>query len=289
MNCRAVRTLLSAYIDGELTAAQAASVEAHLDQCSACQTALAELKSQDLVLRAVLAKPIAVSPLLTQRVISEVQRRQAEKAQARFGFFRLPFAKPALLAAAVLALIVISVFAFSPKSARVVAVQGKPLCSTASHTGWNHLRSGMRVSDGTRVKTAIGEMATIRWPDGSEVVIGAQTDATALPESKPSGVVLNRGLIYARIRPQQLGFYVRGPQATATVLGTEFWLEARGNATSLFVIRGKVRFANAAGQVVVTRWKKSTAVAGRAPSPLQPTSPLDANSFWWLRHSQPRR
>ncbi|MGC8834197.1 MAG: FecR domain-containing protein, partial [Armatimonadota bacterium] len=176
-----------------------------------------------------------------------------------------------------------------PKQARVVAVQGKPLFSTADRTAWEDIRSGMRVSDGTRVRTARGEMVTIRWPDGSEVVMGAQTDATVLPESKPSGVVLDRGLIYARIRPQQLGFYVRGPQATATVIGTEFWLEARGNATSLFVIRGKVRFANAAGQVVVTRWKKSTAVAGRAPSPLKPTSPLDANSFWWLRHSQPGR
>ncbi|MGC8834945.1 MAG: anti-sigma factor family protein, partial [Armatimonadota bacterium] len=65
MNCRAVRSLLSAYIDGELTAAQAAGVEAHLARCSECQGMLIELKSQDLVLRAVLTKRIADSSLLT--------------------------------------------------------------------------------------------------------------------------------------------------------------------------------------------------------------------------------
>lgn len=62
---------------------------------------------------------------------------------------------------------------------------------------------------------------------------------------------LEQGRVTAQVRAQQGGrFAIAAPQATATVLGTVFTLEAAGAATRLAVAEGVVRFAPASGPVV---------------------------------------
>jgi len=189
-----------------------------------------------------------------------------------------------LVAAAII--IAVSVFAAQSRSVRIVGTQGKPDYAVQGRADWRSVSVGLRVGQGTRLRTDRAEMLTVRWPDGSEVVLGPNSQATMLPNDQPSRVALDRGQVYARIRPQQIGFTVQAPHASATVVGTEFWLETHRGATTLYVIRGRVRFANSQGAIVVTRWRKSTAAANKPPSPQEPTSPLDAHSFWWLRHSR---
>lgn len=286
MDCTKVRELLSPYIDGELDHARTRLLEAHTRQCSACARELHQFRAQDRRLRAVLTKPVPSSPWMAERVLAEAQRRRRRPLARLRAALGRPVFRPVLGAAVAAVLTAVSVFAVQSRSVRIVGAQGRPDYSVQGRAGWRGAPVGLRIAPNTRLRTDRAEMLTVRWPDGSEMVLGPNSEMTVLRNEKPSRVALDQGQVYARIRPQQIGFTVEGPQASATVLGTEFWVEAHGGATTLYVIRGRVRFANSQGAVVVTRWRKSTAVANKPPSPQQPTSPLDAHSFWWLRHSR---
>ncbi|MGQ9523314.1 MAG: FecR domain-containing protein [Armatimonadota bacterium] len=285
MDCTKIQELMSPYIDGELDPTRARLLEAHTRQCRACAKELEQFAAQDRRLRAVLTRPVPSSPWMAERVIAEAQRRRRPLGRVR-GVLRLPALRSALAAVAAIAVVGVSVFAVQSRSVRVVSVQGKPDYALESQAGWRDASIGLRVGQEMHFRTNRAEMLTIRWPDDSEVVLGQNSQASVRPSGGPAQVVLDEGRVYARIRPQQVGFTVQGPQASATVLGTEFWVEAHSGATTLYVIRGRVRFANSKGAVVVTRWRKSTALENRPPSSLQVTSPLDAHSFWWLRHSR---
>jgi anti-sigma factor RsiW len=57
----------SAYADGELSAAEVAALEAHLDTCAACRTRIAALKGERLLLREVLAADDELVPIPAMR------------------------------------------------------------------------------------------------------------------------------------------------------------------------------------------------------------------------------
>src|SRR5262245_33935333 len=57
----------SMYADDELTPAEAATVEAHLESCAACRARIGALRSERAALRALLATPAAVAVPRFQR------------------------------------------------------------------------------------------------------------------------------------------------------------------------------------------------------------------------------
>jgi anti-sigma factor RsiW len=104
MRCVKVATMLSAYLDGELTPSDAGGVEAHLDGCKACRQRLDSLRRlQDLL--AELPAP-AVPGGFTLRVVAEVRTgtrfsapHRARSTVRRYG---LPVARAAAMAAVML-------------------------------------------------------------------------------------------------------------------------------------------------------------------------------------------
>jgi len=106
MNTDVFTDRLSEYLDNELSAAERASVEAHLDACSACRTTLEEL-------RAVVARAAALPDSPPDRELWSGVAAQIAKPGARISPFRraisarLSFTLPQV-AAASLALMVLS-------------------------------------------------------------------------------------------------------------------------------------------------------------------------------------
>jgi len=106
MNTDVFTDRLSEYLDNELSAAERASVEAHLDTCSACRTTLEEL-------RAVVARAAALPDSPPDRELWSGVAAQIAKPGARISPFRraisarLSFTLPQV-AAASLALMVLS-------------------------------------------------------------------------------------------------------------------------------------------------------------------------------------
>jgi anti-sigma factor RsiW len=57
MNCRGIHPKLYLYVDGELEAAEMVAVSAHLKECAACRTLLAELEQENELLGAAVSAP----------------------------------------------------------------------------------------------------------------------------------------------------------------------------------------------------------------------------------------
>lgn len=77
MNCNEIRNLLSAYSDGELTAAEEKEVKAHLDGCADCQKQLARLSVLHKALRTMEAPPVPEG--LCDRVLAAATAPPAKK------------------------------------------------------------------------------------------------------------------------------------------------------------------------------------------------------------------
>ena len=89
MSCQLYQTELSAYLDGELPATQAARLEAHLRVCPHCQGELSELSGISAYIRSA-ANGLQVSREFDQRVLRAVgyfqiagQQRRAAKSRLR--------------------------------------------------------------------------------------------------------------------------------------------------------------------------------------------------------------
>lgn len=88
MNCDSIQKLIALYSEGDLGAAQATTVEAHLLSCAACQSFLNELEASQAMVKALAAETLdpASFDRVRQRVMEEVSRAQ----MARTPWWRLP-------------------------------------------------------------------------------------------------------------------------------------------------------------------------------------------------------
>lgn len=86
MDCRAIRKLLPASVDHQLTPDEQRNVDAHVQSCSACREELADLRATVAHLRNV--EQIEPPPWLTQKIMTRIR---AEAAQAPKSFWERVF------------------------------------------------------------------------------------------------------------------------------------------------------------------------------------------------------
>ncbi len=95
--CRLIQRDLSSYLDGELPAARAARLEAHLRTCQRCREEIAALEGINDQIRAV-SHDLQVSQDFDQRVLRAVGYYQVTRAQRQ----RKPLTKPLVVVALIL-------------------------------------------------------------------------------------------------------------------------------------------------------------------------------------------
>lgn len=118
------------------------------------------------------------------------------------------------------------------------------------------LRKGfrVRVADEVRVGDAAGCSATLRCPDGTQLILAR--GSRVIPGIGLGGgkmIRFARGELAARVssQPPDAPMTIETPQATATVIGTDFDLATDDVKTRLEVREGLVRLARADGLAVV--------------------------------------
>ncbi len=95
--CRLIQKDLSSYLDGELPAARAARLEAHLRTCQRCREEMAALEGISDQIRAA-SRHLQVSRDFDQRVLRAVGYYQVTRAERR----RKPLTKPLVVIALIL-------------------------------------------------------------------------------------------------------------------------------------------------------------------------------------------
>jgi len=123
---------------------------------------------------------------------------------------------------------------------------------------------------GDRIRVPAGVSAAVRYPDGTRLGAGPDSDVTLEGGAGAAKrVTLRAGALDADVAPQPEGLpmVLVTPQAEITVLGTSFSVAVEGGATRLDVTVGKVRLTQSAGggSVEVASGQFIVAAAGSPP------------------------
>lgn len=219
---------LSAYLHGELSAAERDRIEAHCEQCAKCRAALDEIR-----LGARFASTLSVS--------SADELTWTELQQPRHAFTRRRRMPQLALAGAVLAAALIVVF-----YARTHA----PIAPSWEVSG---VRGMSRLRPGEVFQTDASSEAQIKIANIGQLTIDPNTRIRLLrTQPDQHRIALDRGRVEATTWAPPRLFIVETPSATAVDLGCKYTLEVQDDGSSLLhVTLGLVALDGGSGETVV--------------------------------------
>lgn len=256
--------LIAAYLVGELADAERLQLQELLRHDPAARQRFARLCRDDVVLREV----ARTAPSSQRRERTATPRRGRRIASPRLvrGRRRVS-AIPLWTMAALAAGLAVAVIVLMQPRQSVVPSSSATMVAEILSAGDSSLVDGRPLVAGERLAagvtlTARSDVSVRLLADGSELTLTA--GARVRLAAGEVRAHLEQGRITARVAPQRTGrFTIVAPQASATVLGTVFTLDADGVATRLAVDEGLVRFAPLTGSVVeVSAGAGATADAG---------------------------
>ena len=176
----------------------------------------------------------------------------------------------------------------APAPATVVAVSGA-VRVTLPDTAERALRAGEQLAAGAMLVTGADSSATLRFADGSQLVVqpGARVVLDSVSVYAGGGMVdtrlrLQQGRVEVGANPRRVPgsrLQVITPSAVAAVRGTRFRVAADTDATREETLEGEVNLAAGGRQVAVAEGQGSLAEAGKPPRPpvaLLPASDVSA-------------
>jgi hypothetical protein len=304
-DCTAMRDLLPAYLDHELSPDQRSALERHLEACPACQEEARLLRQDERLLRVTVGSPVAVQDRVTDRVWAAIRQEEERNTVPRTPWFAPVLRRLALSSGApgvatrpfawgfggVAAVAVLLMVLFTrshslgPTDLQVASLAGPAFWHSSSTVAWQPLDIGTVLHAGDSLKTGEGRVSA-RWKDGSRMELGPNGEGRVLRLFP--GLELKSGKVWAQIKQHpsaDIPFTIRSPQATAQAMGTQFVVEAQPvrHATALLVIEGAVRFFNMKGSVTARDWSRTEATDTAGPTAPIPVSPLAPNSMWWIK------
>lgn len=127
------------------------------------------------------------------------------------------------------------------------------------------------LSPGQLVSVGPGDPAELKFPGGVVARVAGGTRFSVSPRE----ILLQQGKVRVSVKPGIGDFAVRGPDASAHVIGTEFEVEANGDGTTVSVHEGKVEVRApgaepvkvGAGEVVSAARRTPGVIAAGRPAP----------------------
>ena len=195
MKCRQAQQLLSAYLDGELAAAQAAALETHLPACSACRQELEALRAISESLGEILRRVEPPADLL-DRVMARVREIQAAGPGARWRAAENPAWKKLAVGVGLAAGIGLAALQIGRAGVELPAPGGpvKPPAVAVDHAAKPASEAGQEVSgerplsaaEPTRVKAAAPQVGgNTGHGDEAVVTVRPGTQAPRVAEARP--------------------------------------------------------------------------------------------------------
>lgn len=126
---------------------------------------------------------------------------------------------------------------------------------------------GMEISPGNVLLTGRFGNMSILLPDYMILKMDEETEFRYLgPEGGGNNGVLHKGKVWLRGRSRDAQFGISSPTATATIRGTEWYMEvARDGTTTVGIIDGSVRVANQFGSILLGAQEAAVVKPGAAP------------------------
>ncbi|PYQ62980.1 MAG: hypothetical protein DMF53_11685 [Acidobacteria bacterium] len=216
--CDDFRSLIPAFVRGELSPARALLVEDHTRSCVPCRRALREAREGK-----------AAQTLIP---------RKAANSNAKVVWMGLA----AVLAIALgfgLVMLVQDRMAGGAKMARIDSVEGT-LYRVAGDSS-RMIRPGETIDEGEEVRTAKGSTALVRMADGSLIEMSERAGFSLDASRKGNTIQLERGRIIVRAAKQHdRHLFVATRDAQVSVVGTIFAVNSGTKGSRVSVIQGEV-------------------------------------------------
>ena len=226
--CDDFRSLIPAYVRGELSPARALLVEDHTRSCIPCRRALREAREGKAAPR---------------------QTRTAARPVNRAVWMSLA----AVLAIALgfgLVMLVQDMMAGGTKMARIDSVEGT-LYRVAGDSS-RMIRPGETIDEGEEVRTAKGSTALVRMQDGSLIEMSERAGFSLDASRKGNTIQLERGRIIVRAAKQHdRHLFVATRDAQVSVVGTIFAVNSGTKGSRVSVIQGEVHVQQGAKLAVL--------------------------------------
>jgi hypothetical protein len=218
--CEDFRSLIPAYLRGELSPARALLVEDHTRSCVPCRRALREAREGH--------KEVAARPA-------------AARSWARDRRVWMPLA--AVLAIALgfgLMVMIQEMLAGGARMARIESVEGS-LYRVAGDSS-KALGAGETIDEGEEIRTAKGSTALVRMADGSLIEMGERAGFSLDAGRKGNTIQLERGKIIVQAAKQRnRHLFVATRDALVSVTGTIFSVNSGTKGSRVSVVEGEVR------------------------------------------------
>ena len=268
MNCDDIRTSLSARRTGDLDPRNTVEVDRHLQSCPACssesrdeQSALALLKSID---------DVYASPRVWDRLSRETRTPAfaSPDGSLRRGTRKLTMTAPLKIAAAAGILAAAFSFAF----VATTALRPARVATIASVGPGSPFEPGHAIRANEPLVTPTFALLTL--PDVGTLKLNRDTKIVF---ASPRRVRLERGELFASIKPDVRNFVVESGGSEIAVHGTRFGVRS-GDVSLVYVIDGKVEVSGPRGRVTLTGHQMVDVGS--------PARPLEDDALRWLAASE---
>ncbi|HZK89716.1 MAG TPA: FecR family protein [Stellaceae bacterium] len=167
----------------------------------------------------------------------------------------------------------------SAASGEVLALSGSPVIETGSQK--RAAAVGDSVETGDTIDAPEDTKVRLRMNDGSIVTIAAGTrltidkyDVDASGSRQAAELSLSKGLVRSVVSSggETPNFEIKTATGVAAVRGTEWYVDAEGQTTKVYVVTGNVSLADPAGANAVTipPMSASSVDAHKKPTPVRP-------------------
>lgn len=137
---------------------------------------------------------------------------------------------------------------------------------------WVSAYRGLPLNSGAYVRTGSNSRAQIQYADGSIMRLGSRSIARIRYVGSKT-VTVSRGRAYFKVKKQRSRMKVRTRTAVATVLGTEFVVEVKDDATKLTTLEGNVGVSDVEGGRMI---ELGAGMTTEVPEGKQPGTPQSA-------------
>lgn len=302
MNCEHATNLISARLDGDIAASDAALLDAHLAECAGCRRTAEALAIQDGELSTAFGERRVAATMVLERVIDQLRADVTGRAVTSSRSWWATWGRPLIAAAAGFGLAILvtrpwdkpdhghvalpttATTNISPANVEPVAhlslATGAVFVCPSASDDWHALETGGVVQAGMKVRTGPKVLCEFNMKDGSQVRMNADTQVTL---TSARNVEVTGGQVYSNIRGQanDAPFVVKTASAQATLTGqdTAFDVACSPAKTTCTVVEGSVKMA-AAGKENVVKGGETVSLAGGKFSDKKPVENLMHATQW---------
>ncbi|HXT57262.1 MAG TPA: FecR domain-containing protein [Pirellulales bacterium] len=275
MDCRQAIESIEHWMDGELGAAEQASLELHLASCSMCAGVAEAAKLTDAELQRAFAPRRRAAEALAERVAAQLRHERPDARLPARGW-------PLLAAAAAGFLFAVGIFrpwrhdepqlaAPAAPIARLAAATGAPELLPRETVPWFTCPPSAPIEPGACVRTGPDARCELDTPTGCQLRLNCGTEVRF---DGPRQVELRRGRLWSNVSEMDQTVDVKQARASVAARQAQFDISCQPGEATLTVVKGAATVRGAREQRTVSAGEQVKIVAGEISEGRPPLDPL---------------